>query len=101
MKKWQYLRYSKHHNKDEGGDYYIRHNLHRLYLTDFLWYGKIITVAPNCLVIGIHNSGKYFYCVNPDDCRNDFTRLPDFDYVDEDTRVRSIRVTVKNVTCIN
>ena len=98
--KWQYLRYSKHHTKDEGGDYYVRYGLRRLYLSDFLWYGKIIIVAPNCLVIGIHKSGKYFYCVCPDDCRSDDTNLPDFDCIDEYTSVRIIRVTAKNIACI-
>ena len=91
--KYKTLHYSKHHNATEGGDYYIRHDLRRLYLSDFLWYGKIIKIENN-LVIGIHKSGKYFYAVNAADCDSDF------DNIDEWTRVYILRVTAENIACI-
>ena len=75
------------------GDYFVRYGFRRLYLSDFLWYGKIIEIDGE-LVIGIHQSGKYFYAVNAEDCNGDF------DNIDEVTRVRVIRVTCKNVSCI-
>ena len=85
MTKYKTLHYSKHHNAHEGGDYYVRHNLRRLYLSDFLWYGcfyKCHNGADG--IIGIHKSQKYFYAVSLADCDNDF------DNVDESTRIRII-----------
>lgn len=93
MTKYKTLHYSKHHNATEGGDYYVRHGFRRLYLSDFLWYGKIIEIDGE-LVIGIHESGKYFYAVNAVDCDSDF------DNIDESTRIYIKRVTAENIACI-
>ena len=88
--RWQTIErnYSARH-----GDYFVRYGFRRLYLGDFLWYGKILKIDGE-LVIGIHKSGAYFYAVYAADCDSDF------DEIDEATRVRIIRVTNKNVSYI-
>lgn len=82
MKKWQNI---ERNYSARRGDYFVRYGLIRLWLEDFLWYGKIIHIEGE-LVIGIHQSRKYYYTVNAEDCNGDF------DEVDEATRVRIIRV---------
>ena len=85
MKKWQNI---ERNYSARRGDYFVRYGLIRLWMEDFLWYGEIVHIEGE-LVIGIHQSGKYYYTVNAEDCNGDF------DEIDEATRVRIIRIRRK------